>query len=172
MTRHKIPRWLYTNLNFPPNFESPHDLSSKIAISKQNEKYNPLHRRGMRSSNPTPATAFKYTPYNLEAIAGSIQNLARSTAPIGKVLDYLPKEMEKMKLERAHWSQEYYKFDNELIATREKSNDDLKPLKRDMKSVEEEIQRIHRLMHVVHMKIRKNEERIRYRLQHFIEHEV
>ena len=172
MTRHKIPRGLYTNLKFLPNFESPHDFSSKIAISKQNEKHNPLHRRGMRGSNPAPATAFKSTPYNLEAIAGSIQNLARSTAPIGKVLDYLPKEMEKMKYERAHWSQEYSKFVNELIVTREKSNDDLKSLKRDMKSVEDEIQRIHRLKHVVQMKIRKHEERIRYRLQRFIEHEV
>lgn len=59
------------------------------------------------------ATRIKTIPYNLNAIAESIQNLARSAAPIAKALHSLPKELDKASERRNQWSIEYNEYAKE-----------------------------------------------------------
>jgi hypothetical protein len=77
-----------------------------------------------------------------------------------------------MNLERDHWSQEYARYEEDFVTTRQKTESDLEPLKMQMQNIDDEIKRVKKLMYGANIKIRENEERIRARLHRFIEHQA
>jgi len=131
-----------------------------------------LHLRDRRGEFAASSTLVKATPYDLGAIAQSIQNLARSTAPIGKVMDFLPKELNRMNLERDHWLEEYARHGQECVHVKQKNQEVLEPLQIELRGIEDEIERVKQLMQSTNIQIHQNNEWIRARLRRFSEHQV
>ena len=127
-----------------------------------------LAHRDRRGDSKICSTKLKVTPYDLGAIAASIQNLAKSTAPIGKALDYIPREAEKMNKERAYWSQAYDTYVGKFKEMKHKIEKDLEPLSKEEQDIDYEIQRIKQLSHETNMEIEENNKRIRSRLSYLI----
>lgn len=129
-----------------------------------------LHHRNLRGESSSSSINIKVTPYDHHAIENSIQNLARSTAPIGKALDYIPNELDRMNMEREIWSQEYARYAEDYTRMKQKTEKNLDPLKVELNCIDEEIDRVKALMMGAKTKINRNEELIRARLHRFIEH--
>ena len=108
-------------------------------------------------------------PYDLDAIAQSIQNIARSTAPIGTVMDCLPQELDRMERELNHWTEEYALHEVEFQKVKKKTEEDLKPFQDQVQEVDDDIQQIRESIKFKQAEIHKNNEWVRERLQRFSE---
>ena len=137
----------------------------KEAASSSNEKGVKLHLHmrmrpeddGLASSSDNKMVN-EATPYDLQAISQSIQRVARATAPIGRVMDYLPTERNAMMKERDYWRDEYERQHKEFVKMKKKTEIELQPLQAQIKSTEDEIERMKELVFKKKAKIAKNEE--------------
>jgi predicted nucleic acid-binding Zn-ribbon protein len=121
-----------------------------------------LHLRlGKRSSNNTKSSEFTTTtttiPYDLGAITQSIQSIARAAAPIGRVMDYLPTEINAMVKERESWRDEYERQSNEFVREKKKTEVELEPVHAQVKAAEDEIEHMKELILKKKAQIGQNE---------------
>ena len=105
-----------------------------------------------------PSSFVKPTPYNLDAISQSIQNIARAAAPIGGVMDYLPSEVQRMLNERDFWRDECERQDLEFFKERKKTSDELESIQSDINFIESEIERITNIVIKKRAKVVENDE--------------
>jgi flagellar biosynthesis chaperone FliJ len=108
------------------------------------------------------------TPYNIEAITSSIQKIARSAAPIGQVMNYLPSDLAKMNKERDHWKLLFTKRRKAFNEAKEVTETELSPLQHQIQVVDEEIEQVKRMIATAKKKIILNDEWIKDRLQKFM----
>ncbi len=101
--------------------------------------------RGSTSSSDTRISTAA-TPYDLQAISESIQRIARAATPIGRVMDYLPTEINAMMKEKDHWRDEYMRQEKELAKMKKKTEIELQPLQSQIRSVEDEIEHMKGLL--------------------------
>ena len=128
----------------------PNSSEEKESRSSNNEPSVKLHlhfRKTQDKNTKSSTTAtLKATPYDLEAIAQSIQNIARAAAPIGRVMDYLPTELNTMIKEREYWRDEYERQENDLTKVKKKTRIELEPIQSQIKGIEDEIERMRELI--------------------------
>ena len=108
------------------------------------------------------------TPYNIEAITSSIQKIARSAAPIGQVMNYLPSDLTKMNKERESWINLYTRRQKELDEAKEETKKELSPLRRQIELVDEEIEQMTHRIANAQIQIFQNDRWIKDRLQKFM----
>ena len=133
--------------HLPFNINSTSPIGDENAGNKEN-KGSPdaapklrfhLHFKNKNKRNGESSSALvKTIPYTLDAIAESIQNLARSTAPIAKALTSLPNGLDDISKNRNEWTSEYVRYEKEFLQTKDKSKQVLAPLEEEMANIEEE----------------------------------
>ncbi len=121
-------------------------LSETVLDSEQRDNGNTMklnlairRRLGDPVSN---SPDIKTTPYDLDAISQSIQNIARAATPIGGVMDYLPTELQSMLNERDFWRDECERHDYKLNMERKKTDDELESLRVEISLIEFKIERM------------------------------
>lgn len=101
-----------------------------------------LHVSRRLGDSTSTSPDIKTTPYDLDVISQSIQNIARAAAPIGGAMDYLPTELQSMLNERDFWRDECERNDNKLAMERKKTDDELESLRVEISLIEYKIERM------------------------------
>ena len=107
-------------------------------------------------------------PYNIEAITSSIQKIARSAAPIGQVMNYLPSDLTKMNKERDHWKLLFAKRREELKEAKEVTDKEFGLIQHQIQAVDDDIEEVQRMIARAQKNIIYNDEWIKDRLQKFM----
>ena len=139
---------------------------SHISTDKSRVKFH-LHLRNRRGNSSSVSNSARTIPYDLEVIAQSIQKLAKSTAPIGRVMHYLPKELEKMHHEQDFWFEEYNKAEHQFTKVRLESEQELRPLRDELVDIELTIKEVRKAIHTINSKIYRQDAWIKSRLHQF-----
>ena len=137
-------------------------LSLHIILHSDIANGNKFNVSSMKGSTGENAIVLKNNtiqpiPFELDKIVQSIQSIARSAAPIGTIMDYLPTELNSMMKESEHWKDEYDRLEVEWMKASKGTNSELEPVQSNIQQIEDEISRFGDLIFQQKTKIAANE---------------
>ena len=137
-------------------------LSLHITLHSDIANGNKLNVSSMKGSTGENAIVLKNNtiqpiPFELDKIVQSIQSIARSAAPIGTIMDYLPTELNTMMKESERWKDEYDRLEVEWMKASKGTNSELEPVQSNIQQIEDEISRFGDLIFQQKTKIAANE---------------
>ena len=97
---------------------------------------------------------------DMERLRTSIQTLVQHTGPLGGCLDYLQEDVGLMTIELRKWEDECRKYEGRVEIEREKSEENLHPMKAELAELEEQMNEKITRISSTKASIARNEERI------------
>lgn len=128
------------------------DKGVKIKIGSKIGKFNEL---GNKEEKQTKTTI---NLKDLESIKSYIQEISKNSNPIGKIIDFLPEDIESMNKELSHWAAESNSYKEKIDEECKKSDEILLPLENEYLELEETIRDEAMRIRSIKSRILKNEQ--------------
>lgn len=97
---------------------------------------------------------------DMERLRSSIQTLVQHTGPLGGCLDYLQEDIGLMSIELRKWGDECRKYEGRVELEKEKSEENLHPLKAELAELDEQINEMISRISSTKACVARNEDRI------------
>lgn len=79
------------------------------------------------------------TAYGLEEMCASLQSIANAVSSVGRAMDFMPVEINAIRKESLHYSDEKARLDKDLLKAEELTKLELRQVKSQLNSIDDEI---------------------------------
>ncbi|KAL9899201.1 intraflagellar transport 54 [Glossina fuscipes fuscipes] len=132
-------------------------------LETQKELIQETSAKGMEKNekdNANNLMSKQTTSRNMNNLRDVIQNLTKSINPLGKLMDFIPEDIDAMQLEYTMWRDSYTQAANELKKEKSLTESSTEPMKNQLIQIEANITEYQESIDVSRVKILQNSEKI------------